>query len=72
MRSSGRTCTVLYGVFEAEIGGKRVREEIGIRIENDLLVTEEGCEDLSRGIPAESDEIEALVRGVFDRKGEPC
>ena len=62
----------LYGVFEMEIGGKRVREEIGIRIENDLLVTEEGCEDLSRGIPAEPDEIEALVRGVFDRKGEPC
>ena len=62
----------LYGVFEMEIGGKRVREEIGIRIENDLLVTEEGCEDLSRGIPAEPDEIEALVRCVFDRKGEPC
>jgi Xaa-Pro aminopeptidase len=36
---------------------------IGIRIEDDALVTPEGCELLSRGVPVEPDEIEALMRG---------
>ncbi len=36
-------------------------EEIGIRIEDDLLITQEGCEVLSRDIPRTTDEIEALM-----------
>jgi Xaa-Pro aminopeptidase len=36
---------------------------IGIRIEDDALVTETGCELISRGVPAAADEIEALMRG---------
>ncbi len=36
---------------------------IGIRIEDDALVTPTGCELLSRGVPVEPDEIEALMRG---------
>ena len=35
---------------------------IGIRIEDDALVTAGGCELLSRGVPAGADEIEALMR----------
>jgi Xaa-Pro aminopeptidase len=35
---------------------------IGIRIEDDALVTPEGCELLSRGVPVAPDEIEALMR----------
>jgi Xaa-Pro aminopeptidase len=36
---------------------------IGIRIEDDALVTPEGCELLSRGAPVRPDDIEALMRG---------
>lgn len=35
--------------------------EIGIRIEDDLLITEDGCEILSAGIIKEPDEIEAFM-----------
>ncbi|MEU5093600.1 aminopeptidase P family protein [Streptomyces sp. NPDC020996] len=34
---------------------------IGIRIEDDLLVTEEGSENLSAGLPREADEVEAWM-----------
>jgi Xaa-Pro aminopeptidase len=35
---------------------------IGIRIEDDALVTEAGCELITRGVPVKADEIEALMR----------
>ena len=35
---------------------------IGIRIEDDAIVTETGCELISRGVPVKADEIEALMR----------
>lgn len=35
---------------------------IGIRIEDDALVTGQGCELMSRGVPVKVDEIEALMR----------
>jgi len=38
-------------------------EEIGIRIEDDLLITENGCEVLSRDILKDPDEIERFMRG---------
>jgi len=36
---------------------------IGIRIEDDAVVTPTGCELISRGVPVAADEIEALMRG---------
>ena len=36
---------------------------LGLRIEDDALITPEGCELLSRGVPVKPDEIEALMRG---------
>jgi Xaa-Pro aminopeptidase len=36
---------------------------IGIRIEDNAIVTETGCELISRGVPVRADEIEALMRG---------
>lgn len=43
--------------------GIYVREEgIGIRIENDILITADGNEDLMATIPREREEIEALMR----------
>jgi Xaa-Pro aminopeptidase len=37
--------------------------DIGIRIEDDALVTAEGCELLTADVPKAADEIEALMRG---------
>lgn len=36
-------------------------ENIGIRIEDDLLITEEGCENLAKDIIKEPDQIEAFI-----------
>jgi Xaa-Pro aminopeptidase len=42
--------------------GLYLREEgIGIRLEDDILITADGCEVLSRDIPSDPDEIEALL-----------
>lgn len=44
---------------------------IGIRIEDDVLVTEEGHEVLSREVPKEIDEIEALFASRHDPVNQP-
>ena len=36
---------------------------IGIRIEDDAIVTEQGCELITRDVPVHPDEIETLMRG---------
>ena len=36
---------------------------IGIRIEDDAIVTADGCELITQGVPVTPDEIEALMRG---------
>ncbi|MDR0518023.1 MAG: aminopeptidase P N-terminal domain-containing protein [Fibromonadaceae bacterium] len=41
----------LYGHFELEINGVLYSEYIGIRLEDNLLITNKGCENLSAGIP---------------------
>ena len=37
---------------------------IGIRIEDDAVINESGCELISRGVPVEADEIEALMKNA--------
>jgi Xaa-Pro aminopeptidase len=57
-----------YRSFEAGMvltcePGIYIREEaIGIRIENNILITENGTVDLTRAIPREADEIEELMQ----------
>jgi Xaa-Pro aminopeptidase len=49
-------------VFTCEPGIYIREENIGIRIENDILITENGPVDLMENIPIEADEIEKLMR----------
>jgi Xaa-Pro aminopeptidase len=37
---------------------------IGIRIEDDAIVTPDGCELITRDVPVHADEIEALMRAA--------
>jgi len=48
-------------VFTVEPGIYLPEEGIGIRLENDILVTEDGFDDLMANIPIEADEIQQLM-----------
>ncbi len=48
-------------VFTCEPGLYIQDEKIGVRLENDILITENGPKDLTANIPIEADEIEALM-----------
>ena len=61
---SGMVLTIEPGIYVRPAPG--VPEQfhgIGIRIEDDAIVTDTGCELISRGVPVEIDAIEALMRG---------
>ena len=49
-------------VFTCEPGIYIPEEKIGVRIENDILLTKKGPVDLMKNIPIEADEIEALMK----------
>ncbi len=50
-------------VFTVEPGIYIPEEKLGIRLENDILITEKGYFDLMENIPLEADEIEELMNG---------
>lgn len=51
----------LYGQFRWKHKGRVYDEQIGIRIEDNLLITKTGCANLSKGIPRRVNEIERLM-----------
>ena len=51
-------------VFTVEPGIYIPDENLGIRLENDILITEDGFHDLMRNIPLEADEVEACMAGA--------
>ena len=60
---SGMVLTVEPGIYVRPAEGVPAQfHNIGIRIEDDAIVTAEGCELISRGVPVGADEIEALMR----------
>ncbi|MAR39854.1 MAG: X-Pro aminopeptidase [Flavobacteriales bacterium] len=48
-------------VFTCEPGIYILEEELGIRLENDILITSNGPDDLMKNIPVETEEIEDLM-----------
>ncbi|MGB0166063.1 MAG: aminopeptidase P N-terminal domain-containing protein [Luteibaculum sp.] len=54
--SAGMVFTVEPGIYIQEEG-------LGIRLENDILITENGYDDLMKNIPIEAEEIEDLMNG---------
>jgi Xaa-Pro aminopeptidase len=59
----GMVLTIEPGIYVRP--GEGVPEQfhnIGIRIEDDAIVTPGGCELITRGVPVKADEIEALMR----------
>jgi Xaa-Pro aminopeptidase len=60
----GMVLTIEPGIYVRPAEGVPEQfHDIGIRIEDDAIVTQEGCELITRGVPVEPDEIEALMRG---------
>ena len=49
-------------VFTIEPGIYIPEEKLGVRIEDDYLVSEKGLVKLSRAIPSEPDEVERMVQ----------
>ena len=61
---AGMVLTIEPGIYVRPAKG--VPKEfwnIGIRIEDDALVTTSGCELMTRGVPVKADEIESLMAG---------
>ena len=64
MLEPGMVVTIEPGLYVRPAEGVPERFwNIGIRIEDDVVVTAEGCELISRGVPVAAGEIEALMRG---------
>jgi len=60
----GMVLTIEPGIYVRP--SERVPREfwnIGIRIEDDALITDSGCDLISRGVPVDANDIEALMRG---------
>ncbi len=62
----GMVMTIEPGLYVAEDRGKvpPAYLGIGVRIEDDILVTETGCEVLTSGVPKEIDEVEDLINST--------
>ena len=61
----GMVVTIEPGLYVRPAEGVPERYwHIGIRIEDDAVVTPGGCELITRGVPVHADEIEALMRAA--------
>jgi len=68
----GMVMTVEPGIYvDPDARVPEAYRGIGIRIEDDVLVTEEGYEVLTGAVPKEVEQIEALMSGRFDPARQP-
>lgn len=67
----GMLTTIEPGIYVRPADGvPEAFHNIGIRIEDDALITDDGCELLTRGVPVKADEIEALMRDGAPRPAD--
>ena len=60
---AGMVLTIEPGIYVRPAPGVPAQfHNIGIRIEDDAIVNDAGCELITRGVPVKADEIEALMR----------
>src|SRR5262249_10675552 len=66
----GMVLTVEPGLYfqEADLTVPEAYRGIGVRIEDDLLVTEDGYENLSADIPSQVDDLEAWMARIWKKK----
>ncbi len=57
----------LYGHFQITLDGRKHSEWIGIRVEDDLLITKSGCRNLCAAVPKEIPELEALLAATGEK-----
>ena len=61
-------------VFACDILAVFPEENLGVRVEDTVLITEDGCKNLTVGLPRSIDEIEALMKNkgivqIFEENG---
>jgi len=69
--AAGMVLTIEPGLY-FQVDDRTVPEKyrgIGVRIEDDVLVTEQGYRNLSEAIPRKADEVEKWMASVWARKG---
>lgn len=68
----GMAMTVEPGIYISPDNAQVAKKwrGIGVRIEDDVVVTADGCEILTGGVPKQADEIEALMAAARARRGE--
>ncbi len=65
----GMVITVEPGLYfkSADLMVPEELRGIGVRIEDDIVITEDGCEILSAHLPRHPDEVEAWIAGIWSR-----